>query len=328
MNIKTAALFLFVGLLVFHVAGCRKDIDDDSQDVAGLPVLTTYGLTYISENSAIGGGNINSDNGLTVTERGVCWSTHKTPTKADNRTSDGEGSGSFSSTITGLTPNTTYYFRAYATNKRGTGYGITMSFTTLEESTFLDTRDGNKYRYVIIGNQVWMAENLKYLPSVTGPDTGSYTQPHYYVYDHNNTDVNAARASVNYETYGVLYNLPAALTACPSGWRLPSDMDWEWLTSFLGGKDVAGGKLKETGTIHWFSPNLGATDETGFTALPGGARYYNSIFNGIGGFGYWWSSTKNSSIETWSRTMESNAPDLSRTVIYTDFGISIRCIRN
>lgn len=171
---------------------------------------------------------------------------------------------------------------------------------------FTDPRDGNHYNVVKIGNQVWMAENLKYLPSVVGSGTGSLTIPYYYVYGYNGTDVAAAKGTANYTTYGVLYNWPAAMAGsassaanpsgvqgvCPTGWHLPSDAEWTQLTDYLGGEGVAGGKLKEAGTAHWQSPNTGATNETGFTALPGGYRYDDGSFDGIGDGGFWWSATE------------------------------------
>ncbi|HOR61199.1 MAG TPA: FISUMP domain-containing protein [Bacteroidales bacterium] len=145
--------------------------------------------------------------------------------------------------------------------------------------SFTDPRDNNTYRTVQIGNQIWMAENLKYLPSVVGPGTGSKTNPYYYVYDYVGTNVDAAKQSAIYTTYGVLYNWEAAKTACPTGWHLPSDAEWTILTNYLGGEAVAGGKLKETGTTHWNSPNEGATNETDFTALPGGNRANSDYFD-------------------------------------------------
>lgn len=172
--------------------------------------------------------------------------------------------------------------------------------------SFTDSRDGNVYSWVTIGKQVWMAENLKYLPSVAGPGTGSVSTAYYYVYEYNGTDVNAAKATSNYTTYGVLYNWAAAMAGsassstnpsgvqgvCPTGLHLPSDAEWTELIDYLGGgASVAGGKLKEIGATHWSSPNTGATNETGFTALPGGYRFNNGKFNGIGNYGSWWSAT-------------------------------------
>jgi uncharacterized protein (TIGR02145 family) len=135
--------------------------------------------------------------------------------------------------------------------------------------------DGNAYNIVTIGGQAWMKENLKVtkykdgttIPLVTA--TGAWvalTTPGYSFYNN----------SVTGGVYGALYNWYTVNTGklCPTGWHVPSTTEWTTLETFLGGASVAGGKLKETGTSKWFSPNTGATNETGFTALPGGARNY------------------------------------------------------
>ncbi len=151
---------------------------------------------------------------------------------------------------------------------------------------------GKHYAVVTIGNQTWMAENLAYLPSVVGPVTLSDTIPYHYVYGYGGTSVSQATATPFYTTYGVLYNWLAAMAgsassnanpsgvqgACPLGWHLPSNAEWTELNDYLGGTNVAGGKLKEIGITHWTSPNTGATNETGFTALPGGYRNYPGFF--------------------------------------------------
>ena len=216
---------------------------------------------------------------------------------------------------------------------------------TIEEKTrgtFTDSRDGNEYNWVQIGDQVWMAENLKYLPSVVGPGTGSQTTPHYYVYGYNGTNVADAKATDNYATYGVLYNWTAAMDGeassttnpsgiqgvCPAGWHLPSDAEWTELTDYLGGTSDAGGKLKETGTTHWNSPNTGATNETGFTALPGGYRNFNGTFNYFGYNGNWWSATENSTHGAWYRNMYFNFSNVYRNFVNKELGFSVRCLRD
>jgi len=208
---------------------------------------------------------------------------------------------------------------------------------TIEETTsgtFIDSRDGNEYNWVQIGDQVWMAENLKYLPSVVGPGTESETTPHYYVYGYDGTNVADAKATDTYATYGVLYNWTAALTACPTGWHLPTDAEWTTLITFLGGDNVAGGKLRETGTTHWHIPNTGATNETGFTALPGGYRSTNGSFNSIGSFygigycGYWWSATENYATNAWLRNMDYDNSIVTRGYSIKAPGRSVRCVRD
>jgi uncharacterized protein (TIGR02145 family) len=207
---------------------------------------------------------------------------------------------------------------------------------------FTDPRDGNHYNTVKIGNQIWMAENLKYLPSVVGPATGSNTTPYYYVYGYDGSDVNAAKATANYTTYGVLYNWPAAMNGaessttnpsgiqgvCPTGWHLPSDAEWAQLIDFLGGEGVAGGKLKETGTAHWLISNAGATNETGFTALPGGSRLNNGTFVYIGISGYWWSATELNASNAWYRSMSTYFSNVDRHNLYKEWGFSVRCVRD
>ena len=206
---------------------------------------------------------------------------------------------------------------------------------------FTDTRDGNHYNAIKIGNQIWMVENLKYLPSVVGPETGSQTTPHYYVYGYNGTNVTDAKATANYNTYGVLYNWPAAMNGaassttnpsgvqgvCPTGWHVPSDAEWTELTDYLGETD-AGGKLKETGTTHWSSPNTSTTNETGFTALPGGYRDFDGTFDGIGYYGYWWSATASYAPNAWLRSMYYSGNSVSRRNFNKELGFSVRCVRD
>lgn len=296
-----------------------------------IPSVTTLNeVSSITKNTAISGGNITSDGGEAVTARGVCWSTHETPTISDKKTTDGTGEGEFSSNLSDLTPGTTFYVRAYATNTNGTGYGNAISFATekaIITGSFTDSRDGNVYKTITIGTQVWMAENLKYLPSVVDYTTESYTEPYYYVYGYNGTNVGKAKATANYTTYGVLYNLPAALIACPTGWHLPTDAEWGQLITYLGGDTVAGGKMKETGTSHWLTPNTKATNESGFTALPGGGRD-GSGFSLIGEYAGWWGATKNAPGGYWTRSVTNNSGNVEIFGYYPRFGCSVRCVKD
>ena len=211
-------------------------------------------------------------------------------------------------------------------------------------NTFPDSRDGKVYKTVTIGEQVWLAENLAYLPSVIDPPTGSEdagheTDPYYYVYGYADIDVAAAKATENYQTYGVLYNWTAAITACPSGWHLPSDAEWKQLEMYLGvtqeeadetwwrGTDE-GGKLKEVGTFHWESPNEGATNESGFTALPGGFRVSSGALHSIGSHGYWWSSTEYNADSAWIRGLTNSLSNVDRDFDGKVHGFSVRCVRD
>ncbi len=208
-------------------------------------------------------------------------------------------------------------------------------------NSFTDSRDGNVYKTVTIGNQVWMAENLKYLPSVVGPDTDSRTSPYYYVYDYDGTDVNDAKAADNYRIYGVLYNWPAAMAGstssstnpsgvkgvCPTGWHLPSDSEWTELIDYLGGEDVAGGKLKEAGTTHWDRPNTGATNESGFKGFAGGRRDVFEIFLYFGNSGWWWSAT-GGTFQAYYKCLVTNTIKVYGEMGLKDHGMSVRCVKD
>jgi len=212
----------------------------------------------------------------------------------------------------------------------------------IEDGQMTDSRDGTVYKTVTIGNQVWMAENLKYLPSVSGPQTGSQTEPHYYVYAYNGTNVAEAKATSNYKTYGVLYNWSAAMArsksskanpsriqgVCPKGWHVPSDAEWNQLTDYLGGLNTAGGKLKHNGTTNWSSPNTGATNESAFTALPSGLRTSSGIFNYIGKYGYWWSTTEGSANNVLDRSMRYDLGNVSSSNVGKEPGYSVRCLKD
>ena len=267
-----------------------------------LPTITTTNVTSIRTTTATSGGNITNDGGGTVITRGVCWSTSSNPTIDNSRTSAGAGIGAFTSSITGLTANTTYYMRAYAANSLGTAYGNQVSFTTNAESSGITVTDidGNVYHTVTIGTQTWMVENLKttryrngaIIPNVT--DNASWAAlTTGACCDYNNTPSNSI-------TYGKLYNwytVTDSRNIAPVGWHMPTDAEWRILTTYLGGESVAGGKLKEKGITHWSSPNTGATNETGFSALPGGYRDINGMFTYMTFEVDWWTSTRVNTID-------------------------------
>lgn len=209
-------------------------------------------------------------------------------------------------------------------------------------NSFTDARDGNVYQTVTIGDQVWMAENLKYLPGVVGPEAGSTSTPYYYVYNYNGLIVSEAKAMNNYETYGVLYNWPAAMDGdlsselnpsgvqgiCPDGWHLPSSAEWAELALFVSDGGEAGGKLKETGTNHWLLPNTGATNEFGFNALPGGARSLNEVFSTQGEVAWWWTSRGPFENNATFIRVFYNIDNLINFSQSRSLGLSVRCVKD
>ncbi|MEI7831182.1 MAG: FISUMP domain-containing protein, partial [Prolixibacteraceae bacterium] len=305
---------------------------------ANLPVLTTTTVSAVTATNATSGGVISSDGGGAITARGVCWSTTANPTIANSKTSDGTGIGTFASAITGLASATTYYVRAYSTNSAGTAYGNEVSFkTTLASILFNSSKtygtitdiDGNVYKTVQIGTQNWMSENLrttKYkdgtaIPLVTDNNAwANLTAPGYCWYNNDETTYS--------NTFGALYNGYTVNTSkvCPTGWHVPTDAECTILSSYLGGTNLAGGKLKETGTNHWPPPNTEATNESGFTAVPIGMRSFSGSFGYIGKAAYWWSCTDSFSTSNWIHYVGSDNNSEGRTNSTFQNGVSIRCI--
>jgi len=191
------------------------------------------------------------------------------------------------------------------------------------DSSFADIRDGNQYQTVKIGNQCWMKENLAYLPNVSPASQISDTIAFYYVYDYKDSIVKAAKASSNYETYGVLYNWQAAVKACPKGWHLPSDSEWRLLIDNLGGKIVAAGKMVDTKYRKY--SNTGLTIESRFSGFPGG-RSGNGYFSQIGSEGNWWTSTEKSSANVWTRKLIFDFAKVKGNNNKKQNGLSVRCI--
>ncbi len=203
--------------------------------------------------------------------------------------------------------------------------------------------NGNTYHIVKIGDQWWMAENLKVtrysdgdsIPNVT--DNSEWTGLSTGAYCAYNNDTSYV------DTYGLLYNWYAvddSRNIAPEGWHVPTDEEWKQLEMHLGmsqseaddtgyrGTDE-GGKLKEVGNEHWNSPNTGATNESGFSALPGGSRhYYHGTFTNIGYSGYWWSSTEYSSARAWYRSLTFHRSDVYRYYGNKRPGFSVRCVRD
>ena len=293
-----------------------------------LPTITTNDAESITNISTVSGGNISSDGGAEVLARGVCWSLNQNPTTLSSKTSDGTGTGVFTSSLTDLISNRLYYVRAYATNISGTAYGNQVSFTTQPVSYGSVTDvDGNVYPTVIIGLQEWMTKNLKTvryndltdIPLVSDDlEWSNLTSPGYCLY--NNIVA----------TYGNLYNWYTVNTGklCPVGWHVPGDEEWTTLITNLGGESVAGGKLKEAGTSHWANPNTGASNARGFVALPGGYRSYSGEFSSITFEGNWWSATGNPPTIAMPRGMSYNSISIYNPGFSKRSGFAVRCVRD
>lgn len=274
-----------------------------------LATLSTAKIESITSTTAVCGGNITFNGGGDIMERGICWSIHENPTTANDRTSDGTGTGSFTSDIKCLSFATTYFVRAYAKNNAGTAYGNQESFTTSgtnpiifnPELTYgsVTDIDGNCYKTIQIGTQTWMAENLKTsryndgtpIPNVT--DNTQWENLLSSIYNPPYITTGAycwySNDSATYENeYGKLYNYGVINSGkiCPVGWHIPpwiDHLDGDPLSSDCVDNWYLGGKLMETGSVHWINPYSSCiTNETGFTAVPAGKRNSNGTFTGLG----------------------------------------------
>ena len=227
-----------------------------------------------------------------------------------------------------LSPSTTY-LRDYATNNTGTASGNQQSFTTTATSQIVTDIDGNTYNTVKIGTQVWFSENLKtsryknggLIPNVVDDSewealtTGAWCYNHY---------------AVNNAIYGKFYNWFATQgdSLCPTGWHVPSDAEWTVLVDYLGGKRVAGGKMKSVGTAYWKRPNTGATNKSGFSALPSGFYDNDGGYGNIGLNTFFWSITEEVIGAAWSRILDNRSRDVYRISTLKESGESVRCIKD
>ena len=199
--------------------------------------------------------------------------------------------------------------------------------------TTVTDNDGNVYHTVRIGTQVWFKENLntthysngEAIPYITNGDEWRNLETGAYC-NYNN--------KLSYIiTYGRIYNWNTVVDSrrlCPIGWHVPNNSEWEILTKYLGGESVAGGKLKETGLAHWENINVGATNETGFSAVPGGYRIVSGAYMFIGAVCYWWSSTELNTSYSWYRAIRSDSEYIFKGNGDGDkrYGFYVRCLRD
>jgi len=216
--------------------------------------------------------------------------------------------------------------------------GILTYPTCLTEGSFIDERDDHVYKWIKIGDQIWMAENLAWLPFVNSLSEGSDTHPYYYVFGYSGSDINVAKQQDNYENYGVLYNWESSAIACPEGWHLPGDPEWKILEKNLGMSiaDVdadgyrfsgdVGRKLKSTSG---WNQNGNGDNSSGFNAFPGGFLYYGlgGIFVDLERNGHFWSSTPDPSLSAWFRSLDYFDDGVSRGHPSRSYGFSVRCIQ-
>lgn len=325
-------------LITAIMFGCKKDVQK--------PEVATGTISVVMSTSALIEGNTNGDGGGRVIARGICFSNflEEPFILKENLFYQGSGAGSFSVLLQNLTPGTTYYARAFATNAEGTGYGQVVTFTTQgsmtgtirfnPDSVYNTVTDitGNVYNTIRIGDKTWMAENLRTtnlsdgtpIPEITAVDEWATAQePGYcwYLNDDKYKDV-----------FGALYNwhTVASDKLCPEGWHVSKYDDWMALFNHLDNNHDVADKLREAGDSHWVKTDAGVTNLTGFTALPGGWRNIDNInFGDLGYAGTYWAVPQTEGdvntimfffMGSWEGIFNAKNPRSA--------GLSVRCVKN
>jgi uncharacterized protein (TIGR02145 family) len=191
--------------------------------------------------------------------------------------------------------------------------------------SFSDTRDNTSYHWAKIGTQIWMTDNLAYLPEVKPSAEGSDSTAFCYVYGYESTYVNTAKEGLYYDSYGALYNWPLAKTVCPDGWHLPNDAEWNVLADFLGGDSLAGTTMKSK---NGWNGNGNGTNSSDFNGIPGGYRNKEGGFYLIGDNAGFWTATGTDSAYAFVRDLGYNYQELGLSLYRMSGGFSIRCLKN
>lgn len=307
-----------------------------------VPVIARVSLDYSKVTSFV-----DNSFGCDIISKGICWAVDKDPTVEDFICYDEGEADSFSCIINELEIGAKYYLRSFAINEIGIGYSqsilLEFDWGTLQIKDY----DGNWYNTVKIENQVWMRENLK----TTHYADGTAIEDGSEIIDLNITDkywmvpTYEIDKDSYIETYGLLYTWAAATGGsvssntnpsnvqgvCPDGWHLPSDSEWDELAYLYGGGILnVGGPLKQTGTKYWNAPNAGATNESGFTALPAAFKEGAASYSSIGNYAYFWTSTE--FIDDASYAMSRACTFLYASLYHQEkiknSGFSVRCIKD
>jgi len=309
----------------------------------GVPIITTHDIAQpsIESNTVTVNGWIGNVLPMDIAESGVCWSIERNPSTDDRVMQLGKNVGDFEVELDQLQAETIYYVRTFVRVESGeTYYSNQVIFRTLDDGdttpSFTDARDGRRYKTVTIGNQTWMAENLAWLPAVSPAGSGSTVEPFYYVNDYNGFIVEQAKQKTNYLRYGVLYNWTAAQTACPDGWHLPTDVEWQAMEQHLGMtapelnqmrfrlSGQVGGQLKSV--AGWYQ-NLNGNGNAGFHAKPAGYREKGGSYKYTESFTGFWSSNENDSYGLYRGLYYFN-DGVYRGNWYKSAAFSVRCVEN
>ncbi len=340
LNLLRISVLLISSITVFATS-CKKNKTEEAV-ASSLVLVSGEGQTAIWNNPLsnkieviVNDQNGNAFSGITVNFSVTEGSVSSVTTNAYGRSNAtwtlGSSVGTQTLTVTAFKTDGTTHLNGSPLTVNATAANMTVT-----------DYDNNEYQTVKIGNKIWMAENLKVtnysdgtaIPNITDnalwTSLGDNNTHKAYCFYDNNVD----------SEYGALYTWAGAMNGansdisnpstvqgvCPVGWHLPSDSEWNEMVNYLGGITIAGGKLKEEGTIHWSSPNEGATNETGFTGLPGGARNQTGGFEGETSMGLWWSSTESTNTFAVLHLLRVTNTQVPYIGINKSNGISVRCV--
>jgi uncharacterized protein (TIGR02145 family) len=340
-TLSKLSLLLKVLVLLIIFSGCKKD-------KIYTPVIVTLSAANITSSTATSGGSIIDNGGANIISSGVCWSTSPNPDINDSKSADGSTIGKFFSSVSGLSPLTTYHLRSYASTAAGTFYGSDISFTSGDINSTMTDIDGNIYGTVTIGSQVWMKENLKVKRYANGdpvattelPTSDITEQLPKYQWAYNGDENLAIR-------YGRLYTWSAATDSrklCPAGWHLPTDSEWTILSNYLtnngygfggSGEQIAKSLAATTDWVESAFPgspgaDLSSNNSSGFEGLPGGFRQpVERHYYGLGEWCMWWSATPLDAWNAWPREIVNAQNTLVKeSWWYKSTGFSVRCLKD
>jgi uncharacterized protein (TIGR02145 family) len=292
-----------------------------------LPQVHTGKLLVFSE-AAYCYGWVFGNGATEVDNFGFVWNKSNEPEIQNSKIAAGNGTNYFGTTIAVLSPNTTYSLKAFANFKGGALYGEEKQITTTQTGNFTDSRDGGTYKWIEIGKQIWMAENLAYLPYIS-PFTNDSG---IFVYNYKGTSVDAAKQQDEFKKYGCLYSWDIALEACPEGWHLPDLGEWQELETSIGmtlqrqiSQDSKALYAQLLQSTDWSNHSNNATS---FSALPAGyhqpstSDYY---FDGLGNNTYYWTSTI---IGDMPYILGLDYGGVGEMVASKDNGYSVRCVKD
>jgi uncharacterized protein (TIGR02145 family) len=317
---KISHLTLLISLFLFSY--CNKKTQP-TPPVSKIAVVAIDSVTNISLTSADVSAHISFNGGLSITDKGICWSTNQNPTIAGLKDSKGSGDGLIFSKVTGMVKGIVYYVRAYATNSEGTGYSAQQ---TVKAGTVADI-DGNVYDIVTINGVTWMAGNLKVtrysngdaIPLVTSGSAWQKLSTGAYAYVNN--------SATNTGSYGLLYNWFAAFDSrgiCPKGYKMVAYNTYNSILNY----GYEGGNMKTTGTTFWKAPNTNATNSTGFSAPGTGFRDSLGVYQKFNEITYFWDTDQYLSDNAWVASLEYNYPDFLTNWNNLDkrSGLCVRCL--